>query len=258
MAAVVDVRVTDRVATVTVDNPPVNSLDDATLGRLREVAAELAAADDVRAVVVTGAGGRVFLAGADLREFRAAMARPGAMEEHVALSRPTFDAWSALPQPVIAAVAGSALGGGLEFALVCDFVVADRRARFGLPEVTLGLIPGAGGTQRLPRRIGRAVASELLLLGAPVDAERAREVGLVTLVSEPGAVHEDAAQLAARLAALPSGALRAAKRAARDATEGGISAGLDVERKLFLSVAASVDAREGVDAFLEKRAPRFD
>ena len=244
------------VATVTVDNPPVNALDDPTLEGLGEAARELAGDDEVRAVVLTGAGERAFLAGADLRSLQNALGTPE-MEAHVALTRPVFDAWRALEQPVVAAVGASAVGGGFEFMLVCDLIVADERARFGLPEVTLGLMPGGGGTQRLPRRVGWTAATELLLLGRLVKAERAHELGIVNVVAGEGRALTEAQALAGRLAALPAVAVQSAKRALRQALEPGLDEGLDAERELFLAVAASEDAKEGAEAFLAKREPSF-
>ena len=236
------------VATVTVDNPPVNALDDATLAALRDAAGEVR---EARAVVLTGAGEKAFLAGADLNALRHALGTPGAMEEHVALTRPTFEAWRALEMPLIAAVAGHAVGGGLEFALLCDLICAGPKVRFGLPEVTLGLMPGGGGTQRLPRRIGSGLALELMLTGKLVRADEAP--GLVNVIADDprAAAHE----LAARIAALPAVAVQAIKRAGT--FEGSLDAGLDAERALFLSVCATDDAREGADAFLSKRRPVF-
>jgi enoyl-CoA hydratase/carnithine racemase len=245
------------VATVTVDKPPVNSLDDATLAGLGAAARSIGADPEVRAVVLTGAGSKTFMAGADLAEIRGALGVPGGMEEHVALTVPTFDAWRRLPQPVVAAVTAHAVGGGLEFALLCDLIVAEPRCRFGLPEVTLGLIPGGGGTQRLPRRIPAALAAELVLLGGMIDAERARRSGLVNEVVGEGEALARAQEIAARLAALPALAVQAAKRALRAPVDAGLDAGLDLERELFLEVCASADAREGAEAFLAKRRARF-
>jgi enoyl-CoA hydratase/carnithine racemase len=253
----VAIETVDAVATVTVDNPPVNALDDATLGALGDAARALAADRAVRAVVLTGTGERAFLAGADLAAIRDHLGVPGGMDDHVALTRPTFEAWRSLPQPVIAALQAHAVGGGLEFALICDLIVADSKAKLGLPEVTLGLIPGGGGTQRLPRRIGPALARQLLFTGELIDAARAREIGILNEVTDPGAALPHAQQLAARLATLPAQALQAAKRAARATDEQGLDAGLDTERDLFLATAASADAREGADAFLERRRPNF-
>jgi enoyl-CoA hydratase/carnithine racemase len=248
----------DGTATVTVDNPPVNALDDAILERLAELARQLARSSEIRAVVLTGAGSKAFIAGADLAEIRDHLGRPGGLDAHVALTRPLFEAWRALPQPTIAAVQGHAVGGGLELALACDLIVADPRARFGLPEVTLGLMPGGGGTQRLPRRVGFSSALELLLLGELIDAQRARQLGIVNEVAEQGAALQRARQLAVRIAALPALAVQAIKRAVANTTEIGLSDGLEAEREMFLRVAASRDAHEGAEAFLEKRQASFE
>jgi enoyl-CoA hydratase/carnithine racemase len=256
VAGPVTVEVSGGVATVLVDNPPVNALDDPTLEGLGEAARRVAGDDAVRSVVLTGAGDKAFLAGADLRSLQHALGTPE-MEEHVALTRPVFDAWRSLDQPVVAAVQASAVGGGFEFMLVCDLIVADPRARFGVPEVTLGLMPGGGGTQRLPRRVGWTAAAELLLLGKLVRADRALELGLVNALAAQGDALTEAQELAARLAALPSVAVRSAKRALRQALEAGLDEGLDAERELFLAVAASEDAKEGAEAFLAKREPSF-
>ncbi|HET9966963.1 MAG TPA: enoyl-CoA hydratase/isomerase family protein, partial [Streptosporangiaceae bacterium] len=142
----VGVAIGDGVATVTVDKPPVNAMGRDVLVGLGGAAERLGPAPEVRAVVLAGAGQAAFMAGADIGEFQALRAEPGSMDRHSQLARAVFDAWQALPQPVIAAVQASAVGGGLEIALLCDLIVADPAARFGLPEVKLGLIPGGGGT----------------------------------------------------------------------------------------------------------------
>jgi enoyl-CoA hydratase len=244
------------VATVTVDQPPVNALADAVIEGLTMCAREIDAEPAIRAVVLTGAGERSFLAGADLRALRDALATEGGIEEHVRLTAPMFDAWRRLRQPVVAAVAGDAFGGGLEVALNADLVVADRRAAFGLPEVTLGLMPGAGGTQRLVGRIG-ARALGMVLTGEIVTADRALELGLVDRVSGEGEARIVAAELAERMAELPANAVQNAKRAVRAALEAAIDERLALERSLFLETSRTADASEGVAAFLDKRAPRF-
>jgi enoyl-CoA hydratase/carnithine racemase len=246
----------DGVAVVTVDNPPVNALRNEVVDALADTAARLAADDTVRAVVLTGAGDKAFVAGADLDEFSQALGSVEWIEDHTARTRRMFDLWERLPQPVVAAVQASALGGGLEVALVCDLIVADPGARFGLPEVRLGLMPGAGGTQRLPRRIGVGPAKELLLLGATIDADEARRIGLVNRVAGAGQASAVARELAARLAALSSVAVRAIKSSVASA-HGDLERGLDGERALFMAVFASQDASEGVNAFVEKRPPEF-
>jgi enoyl-CoA hydratase/carnithine racemase len=250
----VRVTVADGVATVLVDSPPVNAMGAAVIDGLGEAAARVGPDHDVRVVVLAGAGTKAFLAGADIAEFQALRAEPGAMAAHSTRARAVFDAWQALPQPLIAAVQASAVGGGLELALVCDLIVADPAARFGLPEVKLGLIPGGGGTQRLPARIGPAAAKELLFLGSLVDAERALALGLVNRVSEPGGAVAAAQELAARIAALPRVAVTSVKRAVDGAVLG---AALDREREIFLETFASQDFAEGYAAFLEKRKPVF-
>jgi enoyl-CoA hydratase/carnithine racemase len=245
------------VATVTVDNPPANALSEPTLEGLLDAAGRIAADPEVRSVVFTGTGERAFMAGADLREFAEILGDRERMEHHVGLTRPVFGAWWELEVPVVAAVNAHAMGGGLEFALLCDLIVAEPGARFGLPEVTLGLMPGAGGTQRLPRRIGLGAARELALLGTVVDAQRAAALGLVDRVAEKGRALAEAQELAAKLASRPAEAVRAVKRALRAAGDLPLSEGLDVERGLFLDVTMTADAREGVEAFLGRREPRF-
>ncbi|MGH2939492.1 MAG: enoyl-CoA hydratase/isomerase family protein [Solirubrobacterales bacterium] len=256
MTAPVEIEIEGAVATVWVDNPPVNALADAVIEALGSAAAQIAASE-VRAVVLTGAGERTFLAGADLNEFGRALGDAEKMAGHARLTGEVFGGWLALPIPVVAAVGGHATGGGLEMALLCDLIVVDPRARLGLPEVTLGLIPGAGGTQRLPRRVGRGLASRMLLLGILLDAEEALAAGLVDQVAEPGQALGEAQELAARLARASGPAIRAGKAALRAAATEPLDRGLERERELFLGVARGADAREGVTAFIEKRRPEF-
>ena len=241
------------VAVVTVDNPPVNALADRVIEALDEAAVGLAADEGVRAVVLTGAGEKAFLAGADLDEFAERLAHGGGIEAHAAATRRVLGRWEALPQPVVAAVQAHAMGGGLEVALVCDFVVADPGARFGAPEIRLGLMPGAGATQRLPRRIGVAAAKAMIMLGSTIEAEEAQRLGLVHSVSPAGEALLAARALADDLARLPAVAVRAVKRALAEA----LDESLDLERELFVEVFASADAREGVAAFRERRPPSF-
>jgi enoyl-CoA hydratase/carnithine racemase len=249
------VEVEEGVALVLVDNPPVNALSNATIDALAEAGERIASDDGVRAVVLTGSGEKAFVAGADLDEFSSALGNRAWIEDHTARVRRMLDRWQSLPQPVVAAVQASAMGGGLEVLLVCDLVVADPDAQFGLPEVRLGLMPGAGGTQRLPRRIGVGPAKELLLLGTPIDAGEARRLGLVNRIAEPGGALVEARALATKLGRLSSASLRAIKQSV--ASGGDLAQGLDAERALFIELFQSQDAREGVDAFIEKRRPVF-
>jgi enoyl-CoA hydratase/carnithine racemase len=250
-------EVADGVAVVSVDNPPVNAMSDAVLGGLEATARRLGADDGIRAVVLTGSGTKAFMAGADLAEFGRMLSDGDGIEQHTTLTRRIFQLWEELPQPVVAAVRAPAVGGGLEMVLVCDLVVADPEARFGLPEVRIGLMPGAGGTQRLPRRIGTGPAKELLLLGTAITAARAHELGLVTRISAPGAALEEALALARELAALPAVAVRAIKQAVNGHRDGSFAAGLERERSLFFEIVATEDVQEGYRAFVEKRTPRF-
>jgi enoyl-CoA hydratase/carnithine racemase len=250
----VGVSIGDGVATVIVDHPPVNAMGRGVLAGLGQAAERVGPDHEVRAVVLSGTGQAAFMAGADISEFQAMRAEPGAMDKHSRMARGVFDAWQALPQPVIAAVQASAVGGGLEIALLCDLIVADPAAKFGLPEVKLGLIPGGGGTQRLPARIGVTAAKEMLFTGSLISAPRAAELGLVNQVSEPGRALAAAQVLAARIAALPRVAVTCAKRAVNGAVP---ASALDREREIFLETFGSEDFTEGFAAFLDKRKPVF-
>jgi enoyl-CoA hydratase/carnithine racemase len=249
----VSITVADGVATVVVDHPPVNAMGREVLGGLEQAAAALRDDQDVRVIVLTGAGDKAFLAGADISEFQSNAAKENGVAEQARWALSVLDAWAALPQPVIAAVQAHAMGGGLEMALLCDLIVAGPKVKLGLPEVKLGLIPGGGGTQRLPRRIGAGPAKRMLYLGAAVDAQQALEMGLVDQVAAEGKVLEEAQALAARIAAMPRVAVQAIKKA----MDADLRAGLEREQEQFKVAAASNDFKEGFSAFLEKRPPRF-
>ncbi len=242
------------VALVTIDRPAaLNALSSVVVHRLAEACRALAADPTCRVVVFAGAGTRAFAAGADIAE----MAGETAVDL-VAGGR--FEEWSAiadLPVPTIAAVRGYALGGGLELALSCDMLVLGDDARLGQPEITLGVMPGAGGTQRLTRAIGQARAMELILTGRTFDAAEAERAGLVTRVVPAAETLDAALDLAATIASMPPLAVRAAKQAVRQAAELPLSAGLRLERQLFYLLFATDDRREGMAAFLEKRAPAW-
>jgi enoyl-CoA hydratase len=256
MTQMVDVAVDGAVAVVTVDNPPVNALGERVLEALVDAAQSVARDARIRAVVLTGAGERTFLAGADLRELEHVLGDPAAMAAHVALTSTVICEWAGLDRPVVAGVTGHAVGGGLEIALACDLIVADPRARLGVPEVGLGLIPGAGATQRLPRRVGLGVARRLLLTGELITAPAALDLGLVDVVAAEGAALPEAIELAQRLATQPALAIRAAKQALAAASLP-LADGLAEERRLFLGVSCTADAQEGASAFLAKREPEF-
>ncbi|WP_431782830.1 enoyl-CoA hydratase/isomerase family protein, partial [Streptomyces chumphonensis] len=244
----VNLEVADGVGTLRLDRPPMNALDIATQDRLRELAGEVTRRDDVRAVVLYG-GEKVFAAGADIKEMRemdhAAM---------VARARDLQDAFTAvarIPKPVVAAVTGYALGGGCELALSADIRIAADNAKLGQPEILLGLIPGAGGTQRLSRLVGPSRAKDLIFTGRQVRAEEALTIGLVDRVVPAAEVYEAAHAWAARLAKGPAIALRAAKESVDFGLEADIDTGLAIERNWFAGLFATEDRETGMRSFVE-------
>jgi enoyl-CoA hydratase len=242
------------VATLTLHRPEaLNALSADVLRELARAVRDVRRDPVVRAVVVTGSGEKAFSAGADI----AAMAAMSAIDGHAysALGHEVFARLEALPVPVVAAVNGVALGGGLELALACDLIVASERARLGQPEINLGLIPGFGGTQRLVRRVGLGRARELIYLGHMVAAEEALRIGLVERVVPPAQLLDEARKLAADLAARAPVALAQAKRATALAADADLATGCRAEVDAFGVVFASDDRREGLAAFLAKRAP---
>ncbi len=243
------------VALLTLDRPKtLNALSSEVLTRLGERLAELAGDAALRAVVLTGEG-RAFAAGADIAEMRDhGPAEATAFSE---LGHRVFASLEALPVPTIAAVNGYALGGGCELALACDWIYASRKARFGQPEVNLGLIPGFGGTSRLARRVGVAWAKELVMSGEPIDAETALRIRLANRVLEPEALLEAALAAAEGLARKGPLAVAAAKRVLQEGQDADVRVAHRLEQSAFGVVAASQDAAEGKRAFLEKRDPKF-
>ncbi len=245
------------IATLTVNRPAaLNALDRRVLEEVAQVLRDVRHDPAVRVLIVTGAGDRAFVAGADI----AAMAAMSAVEglEFSRLGHRVMQTVEDLPIPVIAAVNGFALGGGLELALACDLIVASEKARFGQPEINLGLIPGFGGTQRLPHRIGHVRARELVMTGDMIDAKTALEWRLVNAVVAPGGDLMAAARtLADKLAAKSALALRQAKAALRAAATVEEDVGLRFEQEAFGVAFASADRVEGTKAFLEKRPPKW-
>ncbi|HEX8939425.1 MAG TPA: enoyl-CoA hydratase-related protein [Candidatus Limnocylindrales bacterium] len=242
------------VALVTLDRPEAhNALDYRLLDELATALERLDADAECRCIVLTGAGERAFAAGADVRELAA--------ETSVSLyGGSNFARWERIRgvrTPIVAAVRGWALGGGNELAMTCDMVVAGEDARFGQPEIRLGVIPGAGGTQRLTRAVGKARAMELVLTGRAMDAREAYAAGLVTKVVPAEETVDAALDLASLVAEQPPLAVRAAKEAVERAFELPLGAGLEYERRLFYLLFASQDQREGMAAFSEKRTPHW-
>ncbi|SEQ74133.1 enoyl-CoA hydratase [Amphritea atlantica] len=251
-----DILVTEPdsgVMTITLNRPQArNALCNNLLRELADMLDATIGNDEVRAVVITG-GEKVFAAGADIKEM-AELDAVGVMND----IRPTY--WRRIaqyPKPVIAAVNGFALGGGCELMMHCDIVIAGDNARFGQPEINLGIIPGAGGTQRLLRTVGKSMAMQLVLSGEFINAEQAREFGLVSEVTIPEMSYPKALTLAKTIASKPPIAVRLAKESLLKAYETTLETGLNLERKAFTLLAATEDRNEGIAAFMEKRQPHF-
>lgn len=242
------------VTVVRLDNPPLNLVTRELTARLGEVLTALDSDPDLRAVVVTG-GERAFCAGSDIKEFPSLHGRVA--EGKLLVEGAVYRRLARLSVPTIAAIEGVALGGGLELALCCDLRVASETATLGLPEVGLGAIPGSGGTQRLPRLIGPGKAKELILIGEPVDAPRAAEMGLVERVVAEGEAESAACDLANIIASRGPLAVREAKHAIDSGLELPLDGGLALELDASSRVFSSDDLIEGTRAFLEKRPPRF-
>jgi enoyl-CoA hydratase/carnithine racemase len=245
----VTLEVEDAVGTIRLARPPMNALDVAMQDQLKVVADEASARADVRAVVIYG-GEKVFAAGADIKEMQR-MSYTDMLERGGALQG-AFDAVARIPKPVVAAVTGYALGGGCELALCADIRIAADNAKFGQPEILLGLIPGAGGTQRLSRLVGPARAKELIFTGRQVRADEALRIGLADQVVPAEEVYPTALAWAAKLAAGPAYALRAAKEAVDRGLETDLETGLALERQLFAGLFATEDREIGMRSFVEE------
>ena len=248
MGEFVYLEVADGIGTIRLNRPPVNALNDQLTEELAGAARGVATADDVRAVIVYG-GEKVFAGGADINVMAEAgyaeMAlRSGRLQEAVGLV-------AAIPKPVVAAITGYALGGGLELALAADFRVAGERARVGQPEILLGVIPGAGGTQRLPRLVGPAKAKDIVFTGRMVAAAEALEIGLVDRVVPDAEVYPAALDLVQRYVGGPALALRAAKQAIDYGLGVDLATGLEIERVQFAALFGTEDQRAGMRSFLE-------
>jgi len=254
MGEFVRLDVDGAVATIRLDRPPANAISRQVSDELRDAVLEAGERDDVRAMVVWG-GPKIFAAGADIKD----MVGWGPEEVRPVVSA-LGDALVVLeevPKLTMAAIEGYCLGGGCELAVACDFRFAAQDAELGQPEIALGIIPGAGGTQRLPRLVGHARARELVYSGRRVGADEALRIGLVDAVTPPNGAHQVAAEVAGRYARGPTRALAAAKKAMNAAALGDIRRGLGVERDVFVGLFATEDQKEGMKAFLEKREPEF-
>ncbi len=255
MASFVKTIVKDRPALVTFERPPVNALNTAALHELSETFDAIGGRADVRVIIFTGAGDRAFVAGADIAEMAAKTGIE--MKAFSELGRRLGDVLAKIPQPVLAAINGVAFGGGCELALACDLRIASDRARLGQPEVNLGILPGFGGSQRLPRLVGRGWASELILTGEAIDAATAERIGLVNHVVPHDRLLVEAEAIARKILSKGPIAVRLAKAAIRQSEEGPLSAGLSFETAAFGIAGSTKDKAEGMRAFLEKRPPKF-
>ncbi len=243
------------VASVTINRPEKrNALNAAVRTEILDALDAVRGDPAVRAVLFTGAGDKAFVAGADIQEFAE---RTPLEQRRVMAGRRIFDEIAAFPKPTIAVVNGLALGGGCELAVACDFRIAADTARLGQPEINLGLIPGGGGTQRLPRLVGSGQAMRLMLTGDLLDAREAQRIGLVEIVLPATELRSGALEIAHRVAAKSPVALQMAKAAVRAAAEMPLSAGLAYETEMFLTCFASEDKQEGINAFFAKRPPAF-
>jgi len=246
----------EPIALLVLDRPErLNALDTAGLQALLVAIRELAADESIRVVILTGAGDRAFAAGADISEM--VSKSPAEALAFAELGQAVCQAIEEAPQPYIAAVNGYAMGGGCELALACDIRLASEQAVFAQPEVTLGIPPGWGGSQRLPRIVPPGIAHELLYTGRRVGAEEALRIGLVNAVHPATELLERARELARQIAANGPVAVRLTKQAVRFGLEHGLAAGLAYERQLFAHAFTTEDQREGMTAFLQKRKPLF-
>lgn len=248
-------RIDGHVATLTINRPDkLNALNIETRSRMVQELDELAKNDDIRVVVITGAGDKAFIAGADISEFEG---RSPVDQYRVMTDSSVFLAVDQFPKPTIAAINGFCLGGGCELAMACDIRIASEKAKLGQPEINLGLLPGGGGTQRLPRLVGMGTALKLLYTGDFIRADEALRIGLVDEVVPAGDVAARAKELAEAIAAKSPVALRLIKQAVRTSMRTPLDEGLRQEVSLFALAFASEDMKEGVDAFLNKRKPTF-
>ncbi|MER6582451.1 enoyl-CoA hydratase-related protein [Nonomuraea sp. NPDC001023] len=254
MGEFVSVEVADQIATIRLDRPKMNAIDVQTQRELVEAALQVDADDQVQAVILYG-GERVFAAGVDVKEM--ADMSYADMSAHSRTLQACFTTVARIGKPVIAAVTGYALGGGCELALCADFRVAGESARLGQPEILLGLIPGAGGTQRLPRLVGPSRAKDLIFTGRHVPAAEALAIGLVDRVVPDEQVYTAALEWAATFVGGPAVALRAAKQAVDQGAEVDLDSGLEIERLHFSGLFATDDARIGMRAFAEKAKAKF-
>jgi enoyl-CoA hydratase/carnithine racemase len=250
-------EVEDGVATLTIDHPPVNSFNTEVINDLGEAVDELLADAGVRAIVITGGGTNAFVAGADIPEIKKLLGQEGGLKMAAEAGHTLFIKIERATKPVIAAIDGFCLGGGMELAMACHMRICSDRTRLGQPEINLGIIPGWGGTQRLPRLVGRGKAIELILTGDMIRAQEAYSIGLVNKVVPAGAVVKEARGLARKIASKSRLPTAAALRAVVSGADVPIAEGLKIETEEFVGLQDTEDALEGVSAFIEKRQAQF-
>ncbi|MDF2856010.1 MAG: enoyl-CoA hydratase [Neobacillus sp.] len=254
----VHLETTEGIAIVTIDNPPMNVLSSQVVSQLKEAFSTIAEDPNIVVAILTGAGNRAFMAGADIKEFPSWLGmqiddlKNMNMESHK-----VFNFIDNFPKPTIAVLNGITFGGGCELALTCDIRIAEEQVKIGLPEVKLGLFPGGGGTQRLPRLIGPAKAKELMFTGEPITANEALTIGLVNQVAGPGEGMETALAMAKKMGGYSLQALSRIKKAVNEGFDTSFDEGIELESGLFAEVFGTEDVKEGVQAFLEKRSPHF-
>lgn len=256
MSNLVRVEKSEGIATIILDNPPLNVLSQQVVQELDKVFHMIKRDPEVICVILTGAGNKAFTAGANIKEFPDKIGRNDVKEYSMDMHR-VFNQIDFLPQPTIAVINGWALGGGCELALTCDIRIAESHAQIGLPEIKLGLFPGAGGTQRLPRLVGEAKAKEIMYTGEPLSADEALRIGLVNQVVPSREGMTAAYQMAQKIAGYSLQALSRIKKVVDEGMEQNFGPALEREAHLFGEVFQTEDVKEGVQAFIEKRNPKF-
>lgn len=257
MTEVIKVQIEQGVAIVKIDNPPMNVLSNQVLEELSIVFTELQQNNDVVTVILTGEGEVAFMGGADIKAFPSRIKGEDEETEQAVTAMAVFNLIEKLPKPTIAVLNGYTLGGGLELALTCDFRIAEEHAKIGLPEIKLGLIPGAGGTQRLPRIVGESKAKLIMFTGKSLSAEEAKELGIVEDIAAKGEGINSALQLANQFGKYSLQSLKRIKQAVNIGRELTLEEALHLEEQLFSEVMQTKDAKEGIQAFIEKRKAQF-
>jgi len=249
-------KIRENIATITFNRPEIlNALNEEALKEFSNALDEIHANEDIRVLILTGAGEKSFIAGADIKQFLTFNTLKA--KSFSEMGRVLMNKLQELSIPVIAAVNGFALGGGCEVALACDFIYASENAMFGLPEITLGIIPGFGGTQRLPRLVGESMAKELIFTGKMIPAEEAKNMGLANKVCSQEQLMDDVIKTAKIIASKGKVSLRAAKQAINNGMNVDLTTGCSIEIDAFALCFTSPDVKEGASAFLEKRKPDF-